>query len=98
MVKYLGMVLAVAGSLMLADQAQAFGRHKGGCSSCGGCPGGNCSVGYADSGKQAYTNNAPPGVNPVAATTPAPATVTAAQPSTTTYAYNTGRRGLFGRR
>ncbi len=95
MVKYLGMVLAVAGSLMIAEQAQAFGRH--GCKSCGGCPGGNCSVGYADSGKQAYTNNAPPGVNAVA-TTPAPATVTATQPTTTTYAYNTGRRGLFGRR
>ena len=97
MVKYLGMVLAVAGSLMIAEQAQAFGRHHG-CKSCGGCPGGNCSVPYADAGKQASTNNAPPGLAAAPVSTPAPAIVTVAQPTTTTYAYNTGRRGLFGRR
>jgi hypothetical protein len=93
MVKYLAMVAAVVGSLMIAEQAQAFGRH--GCKSCGGCPGGNCSVPYAPS-KSASTNNAPPGL--VTAPQTAPAVVAAAQPAPASYAYAPARRGLFGRR
>ena len=93
MLKYFAMVAAVVGSLMIAGEAQAFGRH--GCKSCstGGCPGGNCSVPYAAPGKAGYTN-APPGVTP---TTDAPAVV-ATQPAPASYAYAPARRGLFGRR
>ena len=98
MVKYLAMVAVVVGSLMIAEQAQAFGRH--GCKSCGGgygggCPGGNCSVSYAAPAKMATTDNPPPGL--VTAPAPAPAMATA-QPAPGNYAYTPARRGLFGRR
>jgi hypothetical protein len=96
MVKYLGMIAVVLGSLTIAEQAQA--RH--GCRSCGGgysgCPGGNCSVSYAPA-KSASLDNAPPGLAaaPAPASTPA---VTTGQPAPTNYAYAPARRGLFGRR
>ena len=99
MVKYLAMVAAVVGSLMIAQQAQA--RH--GCRSCGGggyvasCPGGTCSVQYAAPGKMAVNNNAPPGIVTTAPPAPA-AVVTTAQPTSGSYAYTPARRGLFGRR
>ncbi len=99
MVKYLGMVAVVIGSLMMAQQAHA--RH--GCRSCGGgyagggCPGGTCNVSYAAPSKMAVNNNAPPGI--VSAESPAPgAMVTTTQSAPTTYAYTPARRGLFGRR
>ena len=98
MVKYLAMVAAVVGSLMIAEQAQA--RH--GCRSCGGggyaaggCPGGTCAVSYGAPAKMATTNNAPPGF--VTTPAPAPAVVTA-QPTRSNYVYTPARRGLFGRR
>src|SRR5437773_2063777 len=98
MVKYLAMVAAVVGSLMIAEQAQA--RH--GCRSCGGggysaggCPGGTCSVSYGAPAKMATTDNPPPGL--VTAPAPAPAMGTT-QPAPGNYAYTPARRGLFGRR
>jgi hypothetical protein len=96
MVKYFAMIAFVLGTLVVADSAFAIGRHCRSCGNGGGCPGGNCSVSYAPS-KSASTTNAPP---VVASEAPASAPVaTAAQPQTAqTYAYNTGRRGLFGRR
>jgi len=100
MVKYLAMAAAIIGSLMVADLAQARGRH--GCASCGGggyvaggCPGGMCSVPMAAPGKMAAMDNAPPAL--VTAPTPASvATVAPAQPASRYYASNTARRGLFG--
>lgn len=92
MLKYFAMVAAVVGSLMIAGEAQAFGRH--GCKSCGGCPGGNCSVSYAPA-KTAINNNAPPGLSPAPQSAPA---VVADQPAAASFAYAPARRGLFGRR
>jgi hypothetical protein len=95
MVKNFAMIAFVLGSLVTADSAFAIGRH---CRSCGGggCAGGNCYAPVAPS-KTAMTSDAPP---VVASEAPATAPVAAAtQPqSAPTYAYNTGRRGLFGRR
>ena len=95
MVKFFAVAAVLVSSLMLANQAQAFGR-RGGCSSCGGCSGGSCYAPAAP-GKYSSNDNAPPGL----ATAPAaPATsVATTQPATNNY-YNAGtqRRGLFGRR
>jgi len=98
MVKYLAMAAAVLGTLMVADLAQARGRH--GCATCGGgyaaaggCPGGVCSVPVAPA-KSASTDNVPPGlVSDPALATPA---VAAARPAPTYYANTSARRGLFG--
>jgi|SRR3954467_6555591 len=106
MVKYLATIAFVL-SLTAADSAMALGRHcRGGNCGGGGCGAGGCSTGgcaggvcYAPVGpsKMAATTNVPPGLA-ADATAAAPA-VAAAQPQTAqTYAYNTGRRGLFGRR
>jgi hypothetical protein len=91
MLKNLALIAAVAGSLLVVQEAQARGHRKGGCSSC--CNGGGCAV--QAPGKEAYTN-APPGVAPLSQ--PAPTAVTAAQPAPVSYAYAPARRGLFGRR
>ena len=101
MVKYLAMAAAIIGSLMVAELAQARGRHHG-CASCGGggyvaggCPGGMCSVPMAAPGKMAALDSAPPAL--VTAPAPAPvATVAPAQPTPRYYANNSARRGLFG--
>src|SRR6187200_2678661 len=96
MVKTFATIAFVLASLVVADSAMAIGRR--GCSSCsggGGCPGGVCYAPVAPS-KTAATTNVPP---VVAGEAPAAPAVTTAQPQTTpSYAYNTGRRGLFGRR
>jgi hypothetical protein len=114
MVKYLAMVAAVVGTLMMAGEANAFGHHRGGrgggcgsggcgaggCYAGGGCNGGSCSVGYAAPGKMAYVNNAPP-VVAVASAPVAPvavATVAPSQPVANSYASTPARRGFFGRR
>lgn len=45
MVKYLALAMALVGSLVVVDLAQAGHRHhRRGCSSCGGCQGGDCYV------------------------------------------------------
>jgi hypothetical protein len=100
MVKNFAMIAFVLGSLVMADSALARGRHcrscgGGGCST-GGCAGGNCYAPVAPS-KMAMTSDAPP---VLASEAPASAPVAAAtQPqSAQTYANNTARRGLFGRR
>ena len=95
MVKYLAVVAVLVAPLMVASQAQAFGR-RGGCSSCGGCAGGSCYAPAAP-GKYSSLDNTPPGLAPATAVAPAP--VAAAQPATNNY-YNASvsRRGLFGRR
>ena len=87
MVKNIAMAVALFASLMVADQA--FARGHRGCKSCGGCPGGVCSV-PVSSEKQAYTTNAPPGT--------ASAPVVASAPAAPTYYASAPRRGLFGRR
>jgi hypothetical protein len=97
MVKYLALTVALVGSLVMVDLAEARGRR--GCSSCGngGCPGGVCYAPVAPT-KTASTDNAPPA--PVAESAPAgqPAAVanTTQSAPRTYYASNTGRRGLFG--
>ncbi len=98
MVKYLALTVALVGSLVVVDLAEARGRR--GCSSCGnggGCPGGVCYA-PATSYKTASTDNAPPA--PVAdsapATQPAAVANTTQSAPRTYYASNTGRRGLFG--
>jgi len=97
MVKYFAMAAAIVGTLMVADWAQARGRH--GCASCGGgyvaggCPGGVCSVPVAPA-KSASTDNAPPAL--VSSPAPAGPVVATAQPARTYYATSTARRGLFG--
>jgi hypothetical protein len=91
MVKFFAMAAAIVGTLMVADWAQARGRH--GCSSCGGCPGGVCAVPVAP-GKSASLDNAPPGL--VGSPAPAAPVATATQPAPTYYASTTARRGLFG--
>ena len=94
MVKYLAMVVAIVGTLSMADLAEARGRR--GCSSCcngGGCNGGACYV--APTKTAAVTSDAPPA--PIAS---APATQPAAVASTSqsapAYYASSGRRGLFG--
>jgi hypothetical protein len=96
MVKYLAIAAAFGVSFIVADLAQARGRH--GCSSCsaGGCPGGVCAVPIAP-GKSAAMSDAPPALAGTPSPQPAPAAV-AAQPAPQTYFASTGRRGLFGRR
>jgi hypothetical protein len=95
MVKSFTIALALVSSLVLAGDAQAFGHRRGGCSSCGGCPGGNCSVPYYAPSKQAAVTNAPPGAY---ASAPA-AEATVAQPAQPQASNNyVARRGLFGRR
>jgi hypothetical protein len=100
MVKYFAMIAFVLGSLVMADSALARGRHCRSCGSCcngGGCPGGVCYAPVAPS-KTAAATDAPPVVAEAPASGPAPV-ATAAQPQTTqSYASNSGRRGLFGRR
>jgi hypothetical protein len=59
MVKYLAIAAALGFSLLAANSANAWGRH--GCASCGGCPGGVCSVPVAP-GKYTTYGNAPPGL------------------------------------
>ena len=93
MVKYLAVVVALVGSLAIAELAEARGRR--GCSSCGGCSNGVCYTTVAPE-KSAYTSDAP--ATPVAranGTAQPAATVTTAQPvrySNASYS----RRGLFG--
>jgi hypothetical protein len=96
MVKYLAIAVTFVASLMIADLAQARGRH--GCASCSaggyGCPGGVCAVPVAP-GKSAVTGDAPPALVATPPTSPAPA-VAPAQPAPQTYFTSTARRGLFG--
>ena len=101
MVKFLAIAAVLVAPLMVASQAQAFGRR--GCSSCGGgyvangCPGGVCYAPAAPA-KHASTDNAPPGLATAPAATATPAVT--AQPAANNYYYNATapRRGLFGRR
>jgi hypothetical protein len=95
MVKTFATIAFVLASLVVADSAMARG-HRRGCSSCnsGGCAGGACYAPVAPS-KMAATTNVPPGL--VSEAPASASAVTAAQPQNTV-AYNTGRRGLFGRR
>jgi len=95
MVKYFAIAAIFVGSLMVADLAQARGRH--GCASCSagayGCPGGVCAVPLAP-GKSAVMSDAPPALvaTPPASSVPA----ITAQPAPQTYFTSTARRGLFG--
>ena len=92
MVKYLGIAAALVFSLVMVNDANARGRR--GCSSCGGCPGGNCAVQVAP-GKDAYSN-VPPGAAPVASANATPAVTAATTQPAPNYYANTSRRGLFG--
>ena len=83
MVKYLATLAVVVASLGVANVAEARGRHHG-CASCGGCPGGVCTMPVAPAPVKAAAVEAAPGTAVVAAT-PAPVTYT-----------TTARRGLFG--
>jgi hypothetical protein len=105
MVKYFAMAAALASSLVLADLAQARGRH-GGCASCsaggysggyaaGGCPGGVCSVSMGPAPMKMAVVTAPQPMEVAAVATPMPV-VTTAQPVTQPYFATTPRRGLFG--
>jgi|GEM_PF-6770878 hypothetical protein len=96
MVKYVAILLAVVGTFVVVDSAQARG-HRGGCPGghcyTGGCPGGVCAVTVAPAKTAAVTDDpkavaeatAPVITAPVVTTQPAPRYVT------------TSRR-LFGRR
>jgi hypothetical protein len=105
MVKCFAMAAALASSFVLADLAQARGRH--GCSSCaaggysaggyagGGCPGGVCSVSMGPAPVKMAVVTAPQPMEVAAIATPVPV-VTTAQPVTQSYIATTPRRGLFG--
>ncbi len=100
MVKYLVLMVCAAATLVFVDAAQARGRR-------GGCPGGNCNVGYAAGcaggncyvpagpAKLATAEQAAPAV--VAAEGAAPAVVATAPAVAPRYTNNV-RRGWFGRR
>lgn len=95
MVKYIAVLLAVAGMFVAINSAEARGR-RGGCPGgvCytgGGCPGGVCAVPVAPAktasviGEPAVVATAPAVAAPVAASQPAPR-------------YTNSTRRLFGRR
>jgi hypothetical protein len=113
MVKYFALAMALVGSLVVADLAQAGHRHhrRGGCQggNCyagpSNCSGGNCYApvtGYAPvGGKQEYLPAAPVGpIQKGAAVAPAPAPVATVAPAPVAQSQyvSTPRRGLFGRR
>jgi hypothetical protein len=96
MVKYVAVLLAVAGMLVAVNSAEARGR-RGGCpggvcyAGGGGCPGGVCAVPVAPAktaavdGEPAVVTTAPAAAAPVTVSQPAPR-------------YTNSTRRLFGRR
>jgi len=109
MVKYLALAMALVGSLVVVDLAEAGKHHRRG---GGGCQGGNCyaaPVGCANGacaegvpydGAPPATGGAPLAPEATSApVAPAAVTVTVAPAAQPTQYISTGyRRGLFGRR
>jgi hypothetical protein len=94
MVKYVAIMLALVGTFVVVDSAQARG-HRGGCPGghcyAGGCPGGVCAVPVAPV-KTAVVTAEP---KAVAETAPAVVPVVTTQPAPR---YISTSRRLFGRR
>ncbi len=97
MVRYLALIVAVVATLVTVDAAQARGRR-------GGCPGGNCNVGYSNgcSGGNCYaaygsakTVSVDQAAPAVVAAEPATPAVVAAPSAASRYTSNV-RRGWFG--